>query len=126
MHLQEEMRAHRVGTAGTLALTVVQIGAIMVAVMLSGADSSASVACHVTHPNGSTAPGGAAGRYAPRQAGAVDGIAARRNTRDNHDSSTAARDDVREDLPGWLAEHQVRVVGIAIGSGEAQDQGQTA
>ena len=57
MHLQEETRAHRVGTAGTPALTVVLIGAIVVAVMLCGADSSASVACHVTHPNGSTPPG---------------------------------------------------------------------
>jgi hypothetical protein len=57
MHLQEEMHTHRVVTAGALALAVVVIGAIGVAVMLSGANSSASVACHVTHPNGSTPPG---------------------------------------------------------------------
>jgi hypothetical protein len=47
-------RAHHAVTGGTP--TVLLIGAIVVAVTLSGADSSASVACHVTHPN-STAPG---------------------------------------------------------------------
>ena len=58
MHLREEMRARRLVTAGALALAVVLIGAIVVAVRLSGADSSASVACHVTKPNGSTPPRG--------------------------------------------------------------------
>jgi hypothetical protein len=57
MHRREEMLAHRVGRAGALTLAVVLIGAIVVAVRVSGADSFASVACHVTHPNGSTAPG---------------------------------------------------------------------
>jgi hypothetical protein len=57
MDLREEMRAHRAVTAGAVALAVVLIGAFMVAVRLAGADSSASVACHVTKPNGSTPPG---------------------------------------------------------------------
>jgi hypothetical protein len=39
------------------ALAVVLIGASLVAVRLPGAASSEAVACHVTKPNGSTAPG---------------------------------------------------------------------
>jgi hypothetical protein len=56
MGVREEMRAHRAAT--TCALGIVVIGGIVVAARPSAADSSASVACHVTHPNGSTPPGG--------------------------------------------------------------------
>jgi hypothetical protein len=55
MHLREEMRTHRVAA---LALAVLLIGPMVVAGRSSAADSSTSVLCHVTHPNGSTPPGG--------------------------------------------------------------------
>jgi hypothetical protein len=57
MHLRGETRADRFGATRALALAVVLMGAIVVAVRVFGADTSASVACHVTHPNGSRPPG---------------------------------------------------------------------
>jgi hypothetical protein len=71
MRVRAALRAHRVATA--CALAVVLIGAIVVAVRLSGAGSSATTGalkpgaaqafvCPVTHPNGSAPPpGGATG-----------------------------------------------------------------
>jgi hypothetical protein len=56
MRLRDGVRVHRIRTAGALALGVL-IGAMLVAVIPSGEDSSASGACHVTKPNGSTPPG---------------------------------------------------------------------
>ena len=125
MHRREEMLAHRVGRAGALAPAVVLLGAVVVAVRVSGGLFRERCLSRDA-PEREHGAGGAPKRHVPRQAGTVDGIAARRDARDNHDSSTAARDDVREDLPRRLPEHQVPVVGIAIGSGEAQDQRQAA
>jgi hypothetical protein len=55
MRVRGEMRAHRALTA--CAFGIFLIGALVVAVRPSGADSSTSAACHVTKPNGSTPPG---------------------------------------------------------------------
>jgi hypothetical protein len=134
MRVGDEMRAHRVAIA--CALAVVLIGAIVVAVTRSGADSSASsvafgpsaaqpFACHVTRPNGSAAPGegpsdafyGSRGLWTRLP---LDGVLR------IHDLSGPARRHLREDLPRRLAEHQGPVVGIEGGTGEAHDPWQAA